>query len=580
MSIDCRRGTQAFALLKEERFRRHWATLYECCPWATAFQSYEFVSRWYQIYHEYFDPVILEKKSGDGRELQALLTLAVSRDSGRLVVAGAHQAEYHSWLALQSLGASFIEEALDELRGIFPDQVVTFRYLPPLTPREWLSPTRRWAKRCILEPYSRPLLDVREESRVKASLHKTSNKSRLNRLKRLGSVSCERISDKEELAAIFDEIIVNYDFRQGALNGLLPFQVDSLKKPFHLALMQSPSRLHATVLKLNQTIIAAHLGIYDKRTIHLGVFAYSPLHAQYSPGKLHLLMLAEQLNREGVSTFDLTPGGDWKDRFSSNHDRVYLLRVFLGRSQLIKHQMIAKCKEVAKSGVQRVGVRPRSFRETSRKLEHIGAKRFIAGVFNYIFHCCRKLLFQTNLRVYVLREADRLHIDPPQLMSRDSVRDLLAIWPYRAWDTRQDFLSRALRWLEQGRHIYTRVEAGKLVHYGCLIESQDKIVLPEVQLELSLSPASAVMLDFYTDPQARGRGLCQASLRQMIHDTVMQAGVKEILTYGLANNLPFRRAVEKVGFHHESTIPARNRPMAVFTRSMWQHRLMRSRTRT
>ncbi len=342
------------------------------------------------------------------------------------------------------------------------------------------------------------------------------------------------------------------------MNDSLPFKVDSLKKPFHLALMRSPSRLHGTVLKLNEAIIAAHLGVYDRKTIHLGVFAYSPVHSQYSPGKLLLLLLAESMNRDGFSTLDLTPGGDWKDRFSSNHDEVYLLRVFLGRRELIKYHVISKCEKLAKSGIQRIGIKPRSLSETFRELRRIGAKRYVAGVVECVFRFSRTLLSHPDLRLYILDVDQFDNHRRPDLMAKDSIRDLLAFEPCQGRDSRQDFLSRALRWLEQGRHIYTRVEAGKLIHYGCLIERQQTIFLPQVQQELSLSPASAVVLDFYTDPRARGRGLCQRSLEQMVRDTVAQNGIKEIVTFDVADNLPFRRAIEKTGFRYRDTVPIQN----------------------
>src|ERR1700752_4183894 len=149
MMIDSKIGSDAFDLLHDEVFQESWRALYEYCPWATAFQSYEFVSRWYEIYREYFDPVIITKVSHDRSELQGLLTLAVSHESGLLISAGAHQAEYQTWLADPSLGNSFIEEALAELRINFPGRVIVFRYVPPLAPREWLGPDRPWGKVCL-----------------------------------------------------------------------------------------------------------------------------------------------------------------------------------------------------------------------------------------------------------------------------------------------------------------------------------------------------------------------------------------------------------------------------------------------
>jgi hypothetical protein len=39
-------GDEVMGLMNDEVFIRDWRLLYEACDWATAFQSYEFVSSW------------------------------------------------------------------------------------------------------------------------------------------------------------------------------------------------------------------------------------------------------------------------------------------------------------------------------------------------------------------------------------------------------------------------------------------------------------------------------------------------------------------------------------------------------
>ena len=558
MRICCIRGTEASTLLQEEPFQRLWTALYERCPWATVFQSYEFVSRWYDVYQERFDPLILVKKSSDGRELQGLLTLAASRDSGQLVVAGAHQAEYHAWLALPDFGSSFIDQALDELVVNFPNQILTFRYLPPGIPREWINSSRRWGSHCVSDTYRRPLLDVSDGDKIKASLRKNHNKTALKYLSRMGEISFSRITRDDELGAVFDQIITNYDFRQGALSGVLPFQNDSLKKSFHLALLREPSILHVTAMKLGDTIVAANLGVHDTKTVHLGVFAYSPCYAKYSPGRLHLLLLGQDMSREGFSILDFTPGGDWKDRLCSHQDEVYMVKIFLGRRAMMKHKAIVSSQRLCKRVAQDLCINIGSVKRAVKKLCQIGATRSFGALVDQLSQNCRRFVSGTELRVYKFKPAELKEINPAQSLSRDSIRDLLKFRDREFLYTRQEFFSLALQWLEKGRHIYTRVEEGSLVHYGCLIERPEKIFLPEVQQQLKLSAESAVVLDFYTVPQARSRGLCETSLRQMAHDAMTEAGVKEILTFVMGGNPPFRRAIEKVGFRHEDTLSVQN----------------------
>jgi RimJ/RimL family protein N-acetyltransferase len=119
------------------------------------------------------------------------------------------------------------------------------------------------------------------------------------------------------------------------------------------------------------------------------------------------------------------------------------------------------------------------------------------------------------------------------------------------------FLKRVLKGLEHGNHVYTFVEEGRLVHYGWLIERQQKSHLSEVGHDFYLPPDSAVLTDFYTHPAARGKGLYQQSLRQMLHDAALIPGTKHIFIGVLADNGPSRHVIEKVGFEYRFSFFAR-----------------------
>lgn len=143
-------------------------------------------------------------------------------------------------------------------------------------------------------------------------------------------------------------------------------------------------------------------------------------------------------------------------------------------------------------------------------------------------------------------------------MKRDFLPDLLAYQPAEAWQMRFSvFLKRVLKGLENGNHVYTRVEDGRLVHYGWLIERQQKSHISEVGHDFYLPPESAVLADFYTHPAARGKGLYQHSLRQMLHDAALIPGTKHIFIGVLADNGPSRHVIEKVGFEYRFSFFAR-----------------------
>ena len=57
--IILKENSEASGLLASDEFRAQLEKLREDCSWATAFQSWEFLSTWYRCYREEFDPVIL-----------------------------------------------------------------------------------------------------------------------------------------------------------------------------------------------------------------------------------------------------------------------------------------------------------------------------------------------------------------------------------------------------------------------------------------------------------------------------------------------------------------------------------------
>src|SRR5690348_3001483 len=120
ITIDILRGAKADELLADEAFLREWQALSDACPWSTPFQAPAFATTWYRVYRKLWSPTLLISRDGAG-QLQGLLPLAVAREGrGEVALAGAHQAEYHTWLALPELGNAFIWEAIQALRREIP----------------------------------------------------------------------------------------------------------------------------------------------------------------------------------------------------------------------------------------------------------------------------------------------------------------------------------------------------------------------------------------------------------------------------------------------------------------------------
>ena len=372
--VSIQHGTDAWALLADRGLLRDWEQLASACPWATPYQSSHFVTTWLRHYRSHYSPVVLTMRARDGM-LTGLLVLALSRKGRRLVVAGAHQAEYQAWLAMPHSQRDFIERAIALVDRVLPGHDLTFKYLPRGLPIEQVLDSPLFRARGGITAHSRPLMRL-DRAVLEESLRKKSNKSRWARLRRLGPLEFTRITDPDDFAAVFDEIIASYDERQGAMNGVLPFAQDPDKKPFHVDLMRGrPEFLHVTVTTLSGKLIAAHIGVAGTAEVHLAIVCHSEAYAEHSPGKLHLLQLGRMLAQEGLRTLDLTPGGDWKARFANAHEDVYVLTIDATATARHVRKLKAGARRVLKSTARAVGVSAAHGRRLIARLRRLSSGR-------------------------------------------------------------------------------------------------------------------------------------------------------------------------------------------------------------
>ena len=548
-------GADADLLLQDRAFQQQWNSLYVGCPWATIFQSFDFVNTWYQIYREPFKPILITETLADG-SLSGLLTLAMTPDSKQLMFAGAKQAEYQAWLATSDRGDIFIAAAMDLLRASFSGLTLTFEYLPPLAPKQWLEPDQPWANQTRLVMWTRPLMKLCDGERLRESLRKKANKSRLNRMKRLGDVQFEQLHGVAELTAVFDRIIAYYDFRQGAVNDSIYFQADPLKRPFYLALMAVPDLLHVTVLKVGDQVVSAQLSLSDGQQCTLCIPAYSPFYGIYSPGKLQLLMLGLELVKQGFDTLDLTPGDDpYKERFATDHDEVHVLTVFLSdrtwqkQSAELKTWARVTAGSIGKSLIGAAGVELATAKKFTTQLRRLR----LSTVTNWRQNLGQKLWGKIEYHVYSYSANEARAENQLCSVNRDCLNDLLLFQPVDPRQTRQDFLSLCLTRLEAGQHVYTWVEQGCLLSVCWLVERQEKSVFSDLSQEYLFEPDSAVIYDYDLDPSIREQGYDRALLGQIVNDALFRYGAKQVYMTVLADD-PLRETIESTGFIHRQHI--------------------------
>ncbi len=550
MNIDILRGAEAHLVLDNDGFRREWLRLTEQCSWSTAFQGPGFACEWYSSYLSRFDPVLVLSRTEDG-QINGLLALAASSEGGGLVVAGAEQAEYQAWVCPPDLGDTFAWHAVQSLQRMFPRAVLTFRYLPPGTPTAWLAAAEA-RQICRLEVHRRPLLLFGDGEEIARSLKKRHNKTRLNRLKRLGNLEFKRIVDLNELEEVFNGIIGWYDFRHAAIHGSTPFRDDQFKKTFHLNMMKCPDLLHVTVLKVGDQLASAHINTCGNKEIHLGILAHNPWLAHHSPGAFHIYFLSQLLMREGYGQLDLTPGSDrYKSDFANSFDEVHTLTVFPSPKQRRKEDIRRLFRKAARKALTTVCASPERVTLFVSKLKEVRPVRVSAGL---VWNARRWIGRRREVRVYSYEAVKVQGIDVPTTIRRDVVEDLLGYEPAYTWQSRQRFLSTSLARLKDGHHVYTYAEEGRLLHYGWFTEGPDQSLLSESCQPFAFPPNSAYLFDFYTFPQARGRGLYTHCLQKMLSDLSHVPGTDKIYIAVMADNRPARHVIDKMGFTHELSL--------------------------
>jgi RimJ/RimL family protein N-acetyltransferase len=397
-------------------------------------------------------------------------------------------------------------------------------------------------------------MDLTDREPLERSLRKKSNKSRLNRLKKLGHLTLRTVETGDDLEGIVDQLTAQYDVRQGAVNDVCPFREDTKKRGFQIELMKIPHLTHTSALMLDDEVIASHIGVVNGSSLSLGVYSHSAVHAGFSPGKFLILMLGLELADKGVKCLDLTPGGEWKDRFATNHDEVEAMTVFLEPNAMRRLERNERLTSVAKRCLAMAHVTPAQARAASARL----ARAKPASVAREIE---ARLWLDREYRVYYYPAAAARQLDAEAVFSRDRPADLLSFEPTEPWQSRQTFLATALKRLENGNHVYTLVENDRLVHCGWLIERQVETFFPEVDQSFAFPANTAVLFDFFTHPDERGRGLYQAAMRRMLFDAAADPALEQISIAALADNRASINAIEKVGFNYATSLYLRRRAL-------------------
>lgn len=534
-----------------------WQQLAQSCPWTTPYLLPDFARMWLQIYTDW-EPLLIINRDSEG-QLRGILPLA--KQGEHVTGMGAHQAEYQGWLCHGDEIAVSLDQMLEALFGEFPRAHLRLRYVDLALPTSEVYAGLNSRPNMTVTGHSRPLMELDAQS-LAATLRKSSNRSKLNRLRRLGTLEFLADEPGADVASLLDQVIALYDLRQGAVNGTSPFHEDQDKRLFHLNWLKGHgSGLLFYRLMLDDKVIGALLGVAHGHMVSNAIVASSATLAKHSPGKLIIYMAAEHMLERGFKWLDLTPGGDaWKDRFATCQDQVLQISAWADNASLKRLHRRERIEHAAGNLLRFTGLKPQQVRSFAGKVAH--KTRHPTATTRHL----ASLMPQTiEYRVY--RLADNLERRNSQQLpaqtiepSIDSAEDLLLFDSAAVGCRRQDFLAAALERLERGQHCYTIVENGRLVHYGWRAAKQASSFFTEVQENYEYSPAGDVLYDFFTHPSARGRGLYQQTLAFLLRNQTPRQDGPDAgecpVTYisALASNESSIHVIEKLGFEYVESI--------------------------
>lgn len=496
MRLEVFRGSEAHRALGDRGFQAGWTSLHRQCPWSTVFQNVGFATTWYRVYRDVYEPIVAAGVEANG-SISGLLLLARERKSGMLAHVGEKHAEYQTWIARPDRSA-FISNALDAIKPLVGGATLQLRYAPSSLPLETLTSSQNWGWRTVSWLEERGIADLATPDGIATMVESSRYRYRMRRIATLGEVSFRTITTRAELEPWLDEIIAFCDVRQGAINGAFPFHDDALKRELHLAMVDTPDLLHVTLLTAGKTLISSQINFLDRKTISLGLISHSPMQGKISPGTLHLLLLARHAAAQGFEAIDLTPGGEYKDRFASFTDPTRVVSIQFSATQAVRAQVRRFAAEQAKTGIREMGLEPVAVKK--QFVERVGQlRRSIVGARD---NANGRHSSGVGAEMRVLRMPPAVQSSIKNSGSSHSMTDLRVdevgdlLLPDSSavplHDRRAD-LRTALARFERGAQLITRLEGGRVANKAWMIKGPGKAHFSSAFVDYEVSDKSILV---------------------------------------------------------------------------------------
>lgn len=450
------RNENAKELLSNSIFLKTWKILYDKCNWVSSFQMPIAICLWYDNYNNFYDPIILVHKDGDNR-ISGLLFLAISRRKDSLIQAGGSQFEYQGWITEDNYLTFFFIDTCKLINKYYNQHSLKIKYLNNSFSIERLEDAIKKNKlsNVLIEYSDKPVIELCKLNSNKAPLSR-SNRTKYNRLNRIGDLKFKVIENKEQFIAWLDQIIDCYDFRQKAINNSTPFYSDPNKREFFIDLFVK-GLLHVTVMSIGDKLVSTFIGNINGKEISNLIPTHAPTYAKHSPGLIHIKLLSFLLAKDGYEILDLTPGvGEkWKFQNSNKTEKVYSITFNTSKKRLFFYKFKKWLLEVypdIRDDFNKYKSMKMKVRIKYQKKKSINRVKHFENLIDNQETILKRSLIKGKVK------KNNLH-DLLFAMNNNSIR--------------KDFFYNTLKSLESNCDIYTNVQNEKLISY-CIVDNTDK----------------------------------------------------------------------------------------------------------
>jgi hypothetical protein len=455
-------GQTVFDLLNNNKILDNWQSLYDACNWATVYQNPQYVNIWYKLYSKKCTPLLILEHRDEN--ITGVFPLAIT-SRGKIVGAGHTQAEYQTWICQESDQESFFGKCLEWIRHNFPNSTLHLKYLPHQIRFNDLMRLNDTLRKSIWRSYHQPIM-VLDEKWLSDELSGKHIRKKINGLKRLGEFKFERITDYNCFLSVFDDCILQSDFRKGALFAEEFFNQDKSKKEFISQLFKA-GLFHVTILQVGNEIIASNGSMYGKNIIHLqGFNSIAPQYSKYTPGIIRYLMLGQLAKREGFTEIDLTPGRDnYKAQLTNKSQTVYELCITSNQKRIFLSWANNSSNIIKSLWPDRFELpKIHKLKLNTNEIIH----KISTGKTNNPFNYFKLIKFQieplkNSIQYLIQVKSITLQTYKSKASPcKNNLRDLLMFSQNGTVMTRRKFLWDAMKRLEVGQNVYTLVQSNRL----------------------------------------------------------------------------------------------------------------------